>query len=327
MSATRGEASLQNGARPQDTQPDSGRVVRAASKLPYGLAILSSAFLLFQVQPLIAKIILPWFGGAAAVWIVCLLFFQVVLLSGYLYAHLLTRNFRPRIQVWIHIAVIAASLLALPILPKDSWKPSGAGAPAADILVILGVAIGLPYFLLSSTSPLMQAWYSRERAGAAPYRFYALSNAGSLLALLSYPILIEPIFSISHQAVGWSAAYAGVALLCAVVGFLARVKEGASEGQEATPAPDWRTQTLWIVLAACGSALLLSVTNHITQNIASVPFLWIVPLSLYLLSFILCFDTRSWYHRGLFLRLLGLTLGGMAYSLSLPLLKASRSRC
>ena len=291
-------------------------VSRGPSTLLYGVAIFSSAFLLFQVQPLIAKIILPWFGGGAAVWIVCLLFFQLVLLLGYFYAHLLSGRFQSRTQGRIHAAILAASFLALPILPKASWKPSDPAAPVVHILLLLGVAVGLPYFLLSATSPLLQAWYTKTRAGAAPYRFYALSNAGSMLALLSYPILIEPMFSSSHQAVGWSVAYAGVALLCAAIGFLSRGEAVTRANPETTPRPDWKLQLLWVALAACASALLLAVTNHITQNVASVPFLWVLPLSLYLLSFILCFDARGWYRRGLFLRLLGVMLGGMAYALA-----------
>jgi SAM-dependent methyltransferase len=290
-------------------------VSRSPSKLAFGIAIFSSAFLLFQVQPLIAKIILPWFGGGAEVWIVCLLFFQVALLLGYFYAHVLSQRFQPRTQVRIHAGVLAASLLALPILPKASWKPSGPEAPAIHILLLLTITVGLPYFFLSSTSPLLQAWFAQTREGGTPYRFYALSNAGSMLALLSYPILIERVFSSSHQAVGWSAAYAGVALWCAAVGFLFRGDEPASADPQTSPEPDWKSQALWVALAACASALLLAVTNHITQNVASVPFLWIVPLSLYLLSFILCFDAIGWYRRGLFLRLLGVMLGGMAYAL------------
>ncbi len=291
-------------------------VSRGPSKLIYGVAIFSSAFLLFQVQPLIAKIILPWFGGGAAVWIVCLLFFQLVLLLGYSYAHLLSLRLRPRTQSRIHAAILAVSFLALPILPGNSWKPMGPAAPVVHILLLLGVTVGLPYFLLSATSPLLQAWYTQTRVGAAPYRFYALSNVGSMLALLSYPILIEPMFSSSHQAVGWSVAYACVALLCAAVGFLSFAEAVTVPMAEVSPRPVWKMQVLWVALAACGSALLLAVTNHITENVASVPFLWIVPLSLYLLSFILCFDASGWYRRGLFLRLLGVLLGGMAYALS-----------
>src|ERR1700733_10922332 len=290
-------------------------VSRSPSKLVFGIAICASAFFLFQVQPLIAKIILPWFGGGAEVWIVCLLFFQVALLLGYLYAHLLSRTFRPPTQVRIHAGVVAASLLALPILPKASWKPSGPDAPVVHVLLLLAVSVGLPYFILSSTSPLLQAWFAQSRTGGTPYRFYALSNAGSMLALLSYPVLIEPMFSSSHQAVGWSVAYAGVALWCAAVGFLFRGEAVASTNQESLLRPNWKLQALWVSLTACASALLLAITNHITQNVASVPFLWIVPLSIYLLSFILCFDATGWYRRGLFLRLLGVMLGGMAYAL------------
>jgi hypothetical protein len=290
-------------------------------RLVYGLAIFSSAFLLFEVEPLIAKIILPWFGGAAAVWTTCLLFFQVVLLLGYLYAHLLTRSFRPRTQGRVHALLLAVSLLALPILPKDSWKPTGLENPALRILLLLGVTVGLPFFLLSSTSPLLQAWYAQRRAGSAPYRFYALSNAGSLLALLSYPVLVEPMLSTSHQAFGWSLAYAAVVVLCAAVAVslrdeLASGRPPTDPPPSAAPRPDWKTQTLWVALAACGSALLLAITNHVSQNIAAVPFLWVIPLSLYLLSFILCFEGRAWYQRGFFLRMLGVALGGMTYALA-----------
>ncbi len=294
------------------------------SKFTYGLVIFSSAFLLFQVQPLLGKMILPWFGGGAGVWIVCLLFFQVVLLLGYFYAHLLTRKFLARTQTRVHVALLIASLLVLPILPKSSWKPSSPFDPAFHILLVLGATVGLPYFLLSSTSPLLQAWYTKNDAAAAPYRFYAVSNTGSMLALISYPILIEPWFATSHQAVGWSWAYAAVALSCVVVA-LASSPQAPQGGQlESVPPPPREMQALWISLAACGSALLLAFTHHISQNIASVPLLWVIPLTLYLLTFILCFEGRAWYRRDFFLRLLGVALGSMAYALapsfaSLPL--------
>jgi hypothetical protein len=286
------------------------------ARLTFLLAIFFSAFLLFQVQPLIAKIILPWFGGGAAVWIVCLLFFQMVLLLGYLYAHFLTQSVPAGAQRWVHLGVVLASFAALPILPNSTWMPTGPDAPVRHILIVLGVTVGWPYFLLASTSPLLQAWYRRAKPGPAPYRMYALSNAGSMLALLSYPVIVEPMLSTSHQAYGWSAAYACLAILCAAAGFFASGGSATGASEDRGTAADWKTQGLWIALAACGSALLLSVTNHITQNVASVPFLWIVPLSLYLLSFILCFDASGWYRRGLFLRLLGVLLGGMAYALS-----------
>ena len=284
--------------------------------LIYGLAIFSSAFLLFQVQPLITKIILPWFGGVAAVWTVCLVFFQVVLLLGYFYAHVLTSRVHPAMQGRVHAALLAVSLLALPILPRASFKPTGPEAPAWHILVLLAATVGLPYLVLSSTSPLLQAWYARGRADTAPYRFYALSNAGSMLGLLTYPVLVEPRLTSTHQAAGWSVVYATVVVLCGALALWFR-RPVAAEELRLDPAegPGWKIQVLWMALAACGSALLLSVTNHISQNIASVPFLWVIPLSLYLSTFILCFDRRNWYRRSVFLRLLGIALGGMAYAL------------
>jgi len=279
------------------------------------LTIFLSALLLFQVEPLIGKIILPWFGGVAAVWTVCLLFFQVVLLLGYLYAHLLTRRFGRRTQGWIHTALLAASLLVLPILPKHSWKPARPEHPALHILEVLTLAVGLPFFVLSVTSPLLQAWWASAKKDEGVYRFYALSNAGSLLGLLTYPILIEPRLSIWRQGWGWSLAYAAFAVACGIIAVLQRRGTSPHPQESFAPPAGWNTRALWIALPACSSALLLAVTNHITQNVAAVPFLWIIPLSLYMLSFILCFGSR-WYHRMLFLRLLGVALGCMAYALS-----------
>ncbi|HEV2196790.1 MAG TPA: fused MFS/spermidine synthase, partial [Candidatus Acidoferrum sp.] len=279
------------------------------------LTIFLSALLLFQVEPLIGKIILPWFGGVATVWTICLLFFQVVLLLGYLYAHLLTTHFRPQTQGWIHTALLAASLLLLPILPKNSWKPAGPEHPALHILEVLVIAVGLPFFVLSATSPLLQAWWASAKKDEGVYRFYALSNAGSLLGLLTYPALIEPRLSILHQGWSWSFAYTAFAIACAIIAISQRGGARELPRETISPPPGWNARVLWIALPACSSALLLAITNHITQNIAAVPFLWIIPLSLYMLSFILCFGTR-WYHRMLFLRLLGVALGGMAYALS-----------
>jgi hypothetical protein len=286
------------------------------SKLVNGLAIFSSAFLLFQVQPILGKMLLPRFGGAAAVWIVCLLFFQIVLLLGYLYAHLLTRMFRAPIQARIHAALLLVSIFVLPILAKDPLKFSARLDPALHILWILAITAGLPYFLLSSTSPLLQAWAAQKSADTSLYRLYSVSNAGSMLALVGYPFLVEPYYSTSHQAVGWSYAYAAVALLLAVVSVSSGARISELSPPEIAPAPDWKMKLLWLFLAACGSALLLAITNHISRNIASVPLLWMIPLALYLLSFILCFERSGWYHRDLFLRLLGASLGAMAYSLS-----------
>ena len=284
-------------------------------RLLNALTIFASAFLLFQVEPLIAKIILPWFGGVAAVWTVCLLFFQVVLLLGYLYAHLLTRRLGRRTQGWLHGALLAASLLVLPILPRDSLKPTGPEHPALHILLVLVLTVGLPFFLLSATSPLLQAWLASARSDSSVYRFYALSNVGSLLGLLSYPTLVEPRLSTVRQGWTWSAAYAAFAVACGAIAVSQRSAEGTPWHRGVVRVP-WNTRVLWLALSACSSALLLATTNHITQNIAAVPFLWIIPLSLYMLSFILCFGNQRWYHRMIFLRLLGVALGCMAYALS-----------
>jgi len=299
----------------------SRRRAATGSKLIFGAVIFASAFLLFQIEPLIAKILLPHFGGAAEVWIVCLLFFQVTLLLGYRYADFLARRISARMQGRVHAALLIASILSLPIIWRSAWRAPNGGDPVVQILILLTVSVGLPYFLLSSTSPLLQAWYTRAHAGAIPYRFYALSNLGSMLALLSYPAVIEPSFATRRQAIGWSVAYGAVAILCAAVA-LRRGRDSAALVQsparetEMSRQPGWKMRTLWVALAAGGSALLLAITNHITQNIAAVPLLWVIPLSLYLLSYILCFDRAAWYPRGLFLRLLGVALGSMTYALS-----------
>lgn len=273
------------------------------------MTIFLSAFLLFQVQPLIGKAILPWFGGSAATWMTCLLFFQVNLLGGYLYAHLLVDRLSLRRQGLVHLAVLAASLVLLPIAPSQAWKPTDASNPTARILALLLVSVGGPFFVLSTTGPLIQAWYARTRPGRSPYRLYALSNAGSLLALVSYPFVFEPALRLHVQAGVWSWAYAAFVLLCG--GWSMRIAFGKGAGEVATgsritaaapggsAAPDVVTATLWLLLAACGSAMLLATTNQITQDVAPVPFLWILPLSIYLLSFVLCFGERGWYRRKL----------------------------
>ena len=282
----------------------------------YAGTIFLSAFLLFQVQPILAKLVLPWFGGAAAVWTISLAFYQLTYLLGNFYAHVLIQRGGLHFSSRLHALILVASLLLLPILPSSFWQPRGSEEPAWRILGLLAATVGLPFLLLSATSPLLQAWHTRGREGARPYRFYALSNAGSLLALLSYPLVVEPLVSTHRQAWVWSVAYGGFVVLCAVTTFRQpAIKVARIEPPEEGP-PNWRLQLLWLSLAATASALLLSITHHISQNIAAVPLLWIVPLSLYLLSLILCFEGHRWYHRWLFLRLLPVALGGMAYALS-----------
>ena len=291
--------------------------------LLYALTIFSSAFLLFQVQPIIARMILPWFGGSAAVWATCMLFFQVVLLLGYLYAHWSIRYLRPKQQAILHVVLLGLSILLLPVTPNPSWKPSGGEDPVLQIVGLLAIAVGLPYFLLSTTGPLVQAWYARAYRVAFPYRLFALSNFGSMLALLSYPVLVEPRVAAHHQSQGWSAAFGFFAVLCAAAALhSARKPEpapavwGGEAGEAEAQAPAWSLQLLWMALAACASTLLLAVTNHVCQNVAAIPFLWILPLAIYLLSFILCFDSEIWYRRKLFAGLLAVALGGMCYALT-----------
>ena len=298
--------------------------------LIYAVTIFLSAFLLFQIEPIIAKSIVPWFGGSAAVWTTCLLFFQLVLLGGYLYAHGTIRYLTPKAQARLHIGLLAVSLLALHVLPRAGWKPTGAEEPTRAILLLLLATVGLPYLLLSTTGPLLQAWYAaRPPSGSAavfPYRLYALSNFGSLLALLSYPVVVEPVLTIKQQGLVWSVGYGAFALLCGVVawrsqsGVRAKAEEGA-DGDGA--APGWGLSLVWVALAAVASALLLGVTNYLTQNVAAIPFLWVLPLSLYLLTFIVCFGGKGWRWTPAFLPLPALALGAMALALSPDLQEVS----
>jgi hypothetical protein len=258
-----------------------------------------------------------------------MLFFQLVLLLGYAYAHWINK-LAPRRQAIAHISLLAISLAALPIIPNSGWKQSGIGQPSFTILALLAVTVGLPYFLLSATSPLLQAWYARTHKTGLPYRLFALSNFSSMLALLSYPFLIEPNLPSRMQALVWSAAFVVFALLCALTAW--RTSAQAFVGQAilpaeplsavpaadktaAFPAPTWTARLLWLWLAAAASILLLAVTTHLTQDVAAIPFLWILPLAVYLLSFIICFESPRIYHRAVFVPLLIASLGFMAYRL------------
>jgi SAM-dependent methyltransferase len=284
----------------------------------YAFTILVSAFLLFQVQPVIAKIILPWFGGSAAVWTTCMLFFQLVLLLGYMYAHAVIRYLKPRMQTIVHTVVLASSAVLLPVYPNVSWKPAGVEEPTMRILGLLAATIGLPYFMLSTTGPLLQAWYARRFKGSMPYRLYALSNAGSMFALLSYPVLFEPRFTTHQQAGMWSAGYGLFVVLCAVTAIRsgnAAATDLVAQVQDAAPRPSGKPYLMWLLLPAMASVLLLAITNHLSQNVAAIPFLWVLPLSIYLLTFILCFEGSGWYRRNPYIQLLAVALGAMAYTL------------
>jgi hypothetical protein len=265
------------------------------------------------VQPIIAKQILPWFGGSAAVWTTCLVFFQSVLLAGYAYADL-TMRLGARRQAILHVGLLALSLAFLPILASSSWKPQGDEAPVLRILLLLLVTIGLPYFLLSTTTPLLQSWYWRRFQSAVPYRLFALSNLASLIALLGFPLFFEPAFDLKKLGWGWSFVFVGFAFLCAATAWLSM--NGSYEKTSTnvkTQKPSNRVQLQWLALSAMGSVMLLAVTNHITQNISSVPFLWVLPLALYLISFILAFDHPRWYLRPAFVAAMAILLPAMAY--------------
>jgi hypothetical protein len=291
--------------------------------LLFACTIFTSAFLLFLVQPIIAKEILPWFGGSAAVWTTCLVFFQVALLAGYTYADLTTRKLQPRAQAILHIVLLVVSLAMLPIIADVGWKPAGHEDPGLRILGLLIVTIGLPYFLLATTGPLVQAWFARAFPRGTVYRLFALSNFASMLALVSYPFAVEPWVATHVQAKAWSVGYAVFALLCIATAFYSLRNAAANPAaaapavtpEQAAPAPGRFDQFLWLALSAMGSWTLLAITNHITQNIASIPFLWLVPLALYLLTFILCFESDGWYQRSWLLGPTAVILGFCAWGL------------
>jgi len=289
--------------------------------------IFLGAFLLFQIQPILAKLVLPWYGGSAAVWAACILFFQAALFLGYLYAHWLTQTFSPKRQGMIHGGLLVLSLLTLPVVPGASWKPDGASDPLLGILGLLTVCVGLPYFLLAATSPLVQAWLVRNTPWKLPYRFYALSNLASLGALLAYPVAVDPLLDTPRQALFWSGGYILYVSVCGLMAMKSagqRIEPANESGvPEVEDRPGWRTQLAWLTLAALPSLLSLAVTNHLTQNVAAIPLLWIVPLAIYLLTLILCFDGDGWYKRTLFLPLNALALSGAGYVLLRPELDTS----
>jgi hypothetical protein len=279
--------------------------------LRYLSPIVLSAFLLFLIQPLIGKFILPWFGGTPAVWTTCMLFFQVLLLCGYAYAHASISHLKPRVQVFVHLALLVAALATLPIIPSQTWRPTGPGMAEWRILALLVVTVGLPLFVLSATAPLMQAWFSREHPGVSPYRLYAFSNGASLAGLISYPFLIEPAILLKTQAWAWSAGFGFFALAC---GWCALRQRSATPQQtavvEQTPVPPVTSTNcvFWFGWSACGSVVLLATTSQLTQNVAVVPLLWVVPLALYLFTFVICFDNPRWYWRPMWLAALPLAI-------------------
>ncbi len=284
-------------------------------RLLFATAIVASAFLLFIVQPMVAKRILPWFGGTPGVWSACLAFYQTMLFFGYAYAHALVRFARPRAQFAIHLAVVVAATLALPVLPGTEWQPDGQLDPLRDILGMLGANVALPFLVLAATGPLVQAWFARRHPERSPYPLYALSNAGSLLALIGYPFFIEPGWTLGSSSHGWSIAFGlcGVMVLaCAALATRSVDATGGagSETRDAAPSPPPRAleRAAWLLLPGCAVVLLMGVTNKVCLDVASVPFLWILPLTTYLLTFILCFASERVYSRGACLALSAVAL-------------------
>ncbi len=275
--------------------------------LIFAVSIFLSAFLLFQIQPMIGKVILPWFGGTPAVWSTVMLFFQVLLTGGYAYAYWLMGR---RKQTLIHVSLITLAVVILaalsfvwksPITPDAGWKPQDVGSPILDIFRLLTVSVGLPYFLLASNSPLMQAWFSRVFPERSYAKLYSLSNVGSLLGLLAYPVLVEPTLSLQSQGWMWSI---GFVLFGAFAGWIAfqngraaPLSKPIADSASTSARPSFALMSLWIALSATASLFLLSVTNQISQEVAVIPFLWILPLALYLLSFILTFSGERGYNR------------------------------
>jgi hypothetical protein len=269
--------------------------------LLFAITVFTSAFLLFQVQPLLAKFILPWFGGTPAVWTMCMLVFQLLLFGGYAYAHLLSSLKSVSRQACIHATLLAVAVFSLPIIPDVAWKPMGDETPSLRITLLLLATVGMPYFLLSATGPLLQQWFSRACTGVSPYRLYALSNIGSLLALVSYPFLFEPMFSSTMQAGLWSALFVVFALSCLLCGWTTAIRsqsdlptDTVTDSRQEETAPSYAR---WFILAMLPSVMLLATTNEVCMDIAVVPFLWIIPLTLYLLSFILTFESDRFYNR------------------------------
>ncbi len=273
-----------------------------------------AGFLLFLVEPMMGKYILPWFGGSASTWTVTLLFFQGALLAGYFYAFVIAARLSLRTQTILQLVLLAAAALTLPIEPSETWKPLDADAPVQRILGVLTTSVGLPYAVLATTSPLLQRWVSLIDVDRRVIRYFAISNLGSFLGLLSYPFVFEPFASNTQQTVGWSYAFVVLAVCfgaCAIVTFvLARnVKAEPPTSADAPSAANGRSPfvpmdvAIWIGWGAGGTVLLLASTNLISEWISVVPFLWIVPLALYLLSFVLVFSGPQYYRREIYLPL------------------------
>ncbi|MET0404009.1 MAG: fused MFS/spermidine synthase, partial [Cystobacter sp.] len=294
------------------------------SMLRYSGTLFLSAFLLFGVQPLAGKYSLPWFGGTPAAWTTCMLFFQVMLLGGYSYSHAVSRWLAPRRQAQVHLTLLGVTVAVLgaralwlgsPVAPGPEWRPPADGISSARLLAMLASTLGLPFFTLSTSAPLLQSWFSRVRPGVSPYRLYALSNTGSLLALLAYPVLVEPALGRGVQAWVWAG---GFLLFCmgsaACAWKVMGLEDSPGEARTEAPAEEALgiSRTLgWLGLSACASVLLLATTNQLSQDVSVGPFVWVLPLALYLLTFIIAFEREALYSRPLTALALLVALGGV----------------
>ena len=276
----------------------------SSSRLLYGSTVFLGAFLLFLVEPIAAKQLLPTLGGSSAVWLTCLVFFQVTLLLGYLYAHWITRCHASRWRQHVYLVTLGAAVVVLAaqrIFPA-TLSPSS-DHPVATIFSTLAYTIGLPFLLLGATSPLLQLWFLRAQGGSIPYRLFALSNAGSFLALLAYPFVVEPNLTLRFQRTLWSLGFLVYAVLCTIVARQTRSATQTVEAQEepTTPQTPASTRWLWFLLPMAAAMQLSAVTAHLTVNIAAIPLLWMLPLAVYLLTFILAFEFPAslppWRHR------------------------------
>ena len=284
----------------------------------YTSAIFVSALLLFSVQPLFTKMVLPRLGGSPAVWSVAMVFFQSLLLAGYAYAHFLMTIRNRMIPVVVHLGLLVVALLSLPLSIASGWGTPPSSGYAIWLLGLFMVSIGLPFFALAANNPMLQAWFVRtgHPDGPDPYFLYASSNIGSFLALLSYPVLLEPMFTLRTQNLMWTGGYGLLILLIAGCGFLLWRSPAVAVSDEAAgdadaPAPPWEMRLRWIFLAAVPSGLLIAVTVHISTDVAAAPLLWVLPLSLYLLTWVLVFQSRPLLPHSWMLMLQPLAIAGI----------------
>ncbi len=302
-------------SEPSSPEPLQHRLgVSRATALLFASTLFVSAFLLFQVQLIVSKYILPWFGGSASVWTTSMLVFQALLLGGYVYSHLVSTRLSKAAQTRLHLAFLSIAFLLLliawvlwpsPITPGPSWLPKSGSSPVAAVAATILVAAGFPFLVLSTTGPLLQSWFARLGGGVKTYKLYSVSNLGSLLGLLTFPFLFEPVLHMRTQSYLWCALFvfflAGCGI-CAIKALAATGAEPSLADKETLPEtrPNPLVYCLWFLLPACASSLLLATTNLLCQETTTVPLLWVLPLSIYLLTFILCFDHPRWYQRAVF---------------------------